>query len=74
MKELIDAIKKGIDYILLVSELSQVVREKEAAVKSQDFQLAVEIRTKEEELRRQLPTSDELKEVRESLNNIIIVP
>jgi hypothetical protein len=67
MKE--DVLKISLDYILRLLELNEVRRMKDEAVKNQSFNLALEIRDKEVELLKTIPTYEDLKAAREMLNS-----
>jgi hypothetical protein len=67
MKE--DVLKTCLDYILRLLELNEIRRMKDEAIKNQSFNLACEIRDKELELLKILPTYDDLKAARDLLNN-----
>jgi hypothetical protein len=66
-KEIIEAVVSGINYILIISEISEVVEEKNKAVRAQDFALAVKWRENENKLRLKLPKVEDLKAVRNRL-------
>lgn len=67
-EEQINAVKVGLDYLLVVIELNICRENKNEAVTKQDFEKAAEWRAKETTLMGTLPTYEAIKSMREKLN------
>lgn len=60
---------KLVDFFLVNLEIEMVMRDKNEAVKRQDFETALNLRKKEKELLSQLTNIGEIKELRNKLVN-----
>ena len=65
-----ETLKKVTDQLLKLLELSQILNEKDNFVKLQKYDEASKMRNKELKIRKQLMTSDELYELRETFNKL----
>lgn len=64
-----EIISQGLSYILSLFELNEIRRQKDMAVKNQQFELACDWREKETEAQKLIPTYEQLRELREQLTN-----
>jgi hypothetical protein len=65
MKE--EVIKEVLDVFITFLEANSITREKNEAVKKQDFEKAVTLRTKEQVAYLKLPSLEKIKELRDKL-------
>jgi hypothetical protein len=65
MKE--EVIKEVLDVFITFLEANSITREKNEAVKKQDFEKAVTLRTKEIKANLMLPSLEKIKELRDKL-------
>ena len=65
MKE--EVIKEVLDVFITFLEANSITREKNEAVKKQDFEKAVTLRTEEIKANLMLPSLEKIKELREKL-------
>lgn len=63
-----EIIKKCLDFIILIAELDEVKLRKHYAVKDQNFELASQLRDEEKKLLAEVPTLEEIRNLRNNLN------
>ncbi len=68
MDNLINVLNDILDTWILTLEVRNAQREKDIAVKSQDYDNALKWRNKEQELQKRLPTINDLKYWKQKLN------
>lgn len=62
-----EIIRTCLDYFILVAEINETVKQKNVALRNQDYELAVKLRDEEKTLTEKIPTLEELKNLRDKL-------